>query len=96
MQKQISTTVVAAAKAADEQLHDGLVVSTDGAHGVCGPHNSPAPRFARVRCTNNQFESKAGVNAMKLKYMITGERVSAPRTLIQTYPQLSKFADPSR
>jgi hypothetical protein len=32
---------------------------------------------------------------MELKYMITGERVSAPRTLIQTYPQLSKFADPA-
>src|ERR1700751_1864794 len=31
--------------------------------------------------TNNHFESKAGVNALELKSMITGRRVSAPRTL---------------
>src|SRR6202171_558389 len=45
--------------------------------------------------TNNHFESKAGVNALELKAMITGKRVPAPRTLIQKYPELRKFADPA-
>jgi hypothetical protein len=44
--------------------------------------------------TNNHFESKAGVNAIELKAMITGKRVAAPATLIQKYPELRKFADP--
>jgi uncharacterized protein YecE (DUF72 family) len=44
--------------------------------------------------TNNHFESKAGVNALELKAMIQGKRVSAPATLIQKYPELRKFADP--
>jgi uncharacterized protein YecE (DUF72 family) len=45
--------------------------------------------------TNNHFESKAGVNALELKAMIAGKRVPAPPTLIQTYPELRKFADPA-
>ncbi|HZC24744.1 MAG TPA: DUF72 domain-containing protein [Candidatus Binatia bacterium] len=45
--------------------------------------------------TNNHFESKAGVNALELKAMVTGRRVAAPPTLIQTYPELRKFADPT-
>ena len=44
--------------------------------------------------TNNHFESKAGVNAIELKAMITGKRAVAPATLIQKYPELRKFADP--
>jgi uncharacterized protein YecE (DUF72 family) len=44
--------------------------------------------------TNNHFESKAGVNALELKSMLTGKRVAAPPTLIQKYPELRKFADP--
>jgi len=43
--------------------------------------------------TNNHFESKAGVNALELKAMITGKRVPAPPTLIEKYPELRKFAD---
>ena len=43
--------------------------------------------------TNNHFESKAGVNAIELKSMISGKRVPAPPTLIQRYPELRKFAD---
>ncbi len=35
--------------------------------------------------TNNHFESKAGVNALELKAMISGKRVLAPRTLIEKY-----------
>jgi len=45
--------------------------------------------------TNNHFESKAGVNALELKSMVTGKRVAAPPTLIQKYPELRKFADPA-
>jgi uncharacterized protein YecE (DUF72 family) len=43
--------------------------------------------------TNNHFESKAGVNALELKAMISGKRVQAPATLIQKYPELRKIAD---
>ena len=45
--------------------------------------------------TNNHFESKAGVNALELKAMITGKRVPAPPTLIQKYPELRRIADPA-
>jgi len=45
--------------------------------------------------TNNHFESKAGVNALELKAMISGKRVLAPPTLIQTYPELRRVADPA-
>jgi uncharacterized protein YecE (DUF72 family) len=44
--------------------------------------------------TNNHFESKAGVNALELKAMVSGKRVLAPPTLMQRYPELRKFADP--
>ena len=43
--------------------------------------------------TNNHFESKAGVNALELKAMISGKRVLAPPTLIQKYPELTRIAD---
>ncbi len=43
--------------------------------------------------TNNHFESKAGVNALELKAMISGKRVLAPPTLIEKYPELRKIAD---
>jgi uncharacterized protein YecE (DUF72 family) len=45
--------------------------------------------------TNNHFESKAGVNALELKAMITGKRVPAPPTLVKKYPELRRFADPA-
>ncbi len=45
--------------------------------------------------TNNHFESKAGVNALELKAMISGRRVPAPPTLIEKYPDLRKVADPA-
>jgi uncharacterized protein YecE (DUF72 family) len=45
--------------------------------------------------TNNHFESKAGVNALELKAMLSGKRVLAPPTLIETYPELRKIADPA-
>jgi len=43
--------------------------------------------------TNNHFESKAGVNALELKAMISGQRVMAPPTLVQKYPELRAVAD---
>ncbi|MGC1370528.1 MAG: DUF72 domain-containing protein, partial [Candidatus Sulfotelmatobacter sp.] len=43
--------------------------------------------------TNNHFESKAGVNALELKAMISGKRVLAPEALIQRYPELRNIAD---
>jgi uncharacterized protein YecE (DUF72 family) len=45
--------------------------------------------------TNNHFESKAGVNAIELRAMISAKRVKAPPSLIQHYPELRKFADPA-
>ena len=45
--------------------------------------------------TNNHFESKAGVNALELKAMVTGKRVPAPPTLIKKYPELRNIADPA-
>src|SRR5580692_10178041 len=43
--------------------------------------------------TNNHFESKAGVNALELKAMISGKRVLAPPTLIEKYPEMRTIAD---
>jgi uncharacterized protein YecE (DUF72 family) len=45
--------------------------------------------------TNNHFESKAGVNALELKAMISGKQVLAPPTLIKKYPELRRIADPA-
>jgi uncharacterized protein YecE (DUF72 family) len=43
---------------------------------------------------NNHFEGKAGVNALQLKHMLTGQRVTAPEPLLQHYPELKTIADP--
>jgi uncharacterized protein YecE (DUF72 family) len=45
--------------------------------------------------TNNHFESKAGVNALELKAMISGQRILAPPMLIEKYPELRTIADPA-
>ena len=45
--------------------------------------------------TNNHFESKAGVNAIELKSMLSSTRVTAPPTLLHHYPELRKFANPA-
>jgi uncharacterized protein YecE (DUF72 family) len=42
---------------------------------------------------NNCVEGKAIVNALELKAMLSGKRVSAPATLIQKYPELKRIAD---
>jgi uncharacterized protein YecE (DUF72 family) len=43
---------------------------------------------------NNHPETRAGVNALQLKHMLTGKRVTATETLIQHYPELRMIADP--
>ncbi len=43
---------------------------------------------------NNHFEAKAGVNALQLKHMLTGQRVRAPEVLLAHYPELKTIADP--
>jgi uncharacterized protein YecE (DUF72 family) len=43
---------------------------------------------------NNHFEAKAGVNALQLKHMLTGNRVTGPEPLLEHYPQLKAIADP--
>jgi len=44
--------------------------------------------------TNNHFEAKASVNALQLRHMLSGERVTAPESLIKHYPELKSIADP--
>ena len=44
--------------------------------------------------TNNHYEGRAGVNALELKSMLGGKRVKAPPSLLDTYPELKRFADP--
>src|ERR1700687_5949019 len=43
---------------------------------------------------NNHFEAKAGVNALQLKHMLSGQRVKATETLLKHYPELKTIADP--
>jgi len=43
---------------------------------------------------NNHFEAKAGVNALQMKYMVSGQRQKAPEPLLRHYPELSAIADP--
>jgi len=43
---------------------------------------------------NNHFEAKAGVNALQLKHLLSGNRVKATETLLKHYPELKSIADP--
>jgi uncharacterized protein YecE (DUF72 family) len=43
----------------------------------------------------NPHDGKAAANALQLKAMFTGQRVIAPPTLLQKFPELRKFADPA-
>ncbi|MBV9623679.1 MAG: DUF72 domain-containing protein [Acidobacteria bacterium] len=43
---------------------------------------------------NNHFEAKSGVNALQLKHLLTGQRVVAPQSLVDHYPELKSIADP--
>ena len=42
---------------------------------------------------NNHFQGKAGVNALQLKHMLTGQRLKAPEPLLEHYPELTNIAD---
>lgn len=44
--------------------------------------------------TNNHFQAKAGVNALQLRHLLTGERQRAPEPLLEHYPELKSLADP--
>src|SRR4029077_2149073 len=44
--------------------------------------------------TNNHYQAKAGVNALQLKHMLTGQRGRAPASLLRQYPELKSIADP--
>jgi uncharacterized protein YecE (DUF72 family) len=44
--------------------------------------------------TNNHLLGKAGVNALQLKNLLNGQRVKAPESLLEHYPELKKIADP--
>jgi uncharacterized protein YecE (DUF72 family) len=44
--------------------------------------------------TNNHFEARAGVNALQMKHMISGQRVHATEMLLKRYPELKIIADP--
>jgi uncharacterized protein YecE (DUF72 family) len=43
---------------------------------------------------NNHFEAKAGVNALQMKHMLSGQRVKSTETLLKHYPELKNIADP--
>jgi uncharacterized protein YecE (DUF72 family) len=45
--------------------------------------------------TNNHFQARAGVNALELKSLLGGKKVSAPRSLIEHYPPLAKYTEPA-
>src|SRR5581483_8788837 len=44
--------------------------------------------------TNNHPRGQAAANAVELKSLLSGEKVSAPETLVKTYPVLEEFAVP--
>jgi uncharacterized protein YecE (DUF72 family) len=43
---------------------------------------------------NNHFQAKAGVNALQLRHMLSGQRQHAPELLLEKYPELKNIADP--
>jgi uncharacterized protein YecE (DUF72 family) len=44
---------------------------------------------------NNHYKGQAPVNALELKYMLTGKRVKAPKSLVEYYPEhLREIAEP--
>jgi len=42
---------------------------------------------------NNHFQAKAAVNALELKHMLGGKKVSAPETLVKHYPELKGISE---
>ena len=60
------------------------------------PRSSAPGAAKRSRTTfvigNNHFKGKAPANVLQLKALLTGEKVSVPPTLIETYPLLEAVA----
>jgi uncharacterized protein YecE (DUF72 family) len=44
--------------------------------------------------TNNHYDAKAGVNALQLRKLLTGQRGLAPEPLLKRYTELEEVADP--
>jgi uncharacterized protein YecE (DUF72 family) len=44
--------------------------------------------------TNNHFQGKAVANALQLVYLLTGDPVTAPETLLRHYPELASLVEP--
>jgi len=44
---------------------------------------------------NYHPEGRAAVNALELKYLLTGTKVKMPETLIQRYPGMRDFVEVS-
>jgi uncharacterized protein YecE (DUF72 family) len=42
---------------------------------------------------NNHFQAKAAVNALQLKHLLGGKKVSAPETLVRHYPELREISE---
>jgi uncharacterized protein YecE (DUF72 family) len=43
---------------------------------------------------NNTPGAKAVVNGLQLKFILNGDRVKAPESLLRAYPELRQIADP--
>ena len=42
---------------------------------------------------NNHFQAKAAVNALELRYLLSGKKVPAPETLVKHYPELREMVE---
>jgi len=42
---------------------------------------------------NNHFQAKAAVNALELRYLLSGKKVPAPDTLVKSYPELREMVE---
>ena len=42
---------------------------------------------------NNHFQAKAAVNALELRYLLSGKKVPAPETLLKSYPELREMVE---
>jgi len=45
--------------------------------------------------TNNHYRGQAAANALQLRFLIEGRKISAPASLVQTYPELASCTIPT-
>ncbi|MDQ2979740.1 MAG: hypothetical protein M3R62_11010, partial [Acidobacteriota bacterium] len=57
----------------------------------------PAPAGASgvTAILNNHFRGQAVANAIELQHLLTGEVVTAPASLSETYPSLARITQPA-